>query len=147
MPALSLTLRALGAYAVAFALGLWLCLLLGKRMLQVLVPLAAGASIVAVATLVLEQLRMIVRSSGDDRPRIGDLARLFFQPLDPFLVDGSAAVRPGQIRRASLSPIWLWVVREGAPDAARDTEAVLATTRDAVGSQESDKAVRAYRFQ
>jgi hypothetical protein len=97
---------------------------------------------VAVATLVLEQLRMMVRSNEDDRPRTGDLARLFFQPLDPFLVDGSAAVRPGQVRRASLSPIWLWVVREGAPDAARDYEAVMAATRDAEASREVDKAVR-----
>ena len=97
---------------------------------------------VAVATLVLEQLRMMVRSGEDDRPRNGDLARLFFQPLDPFLVDGSAAVRPGQIRRASLSPIWLWVVREGAPDEARDYEAVMAATRDADASREVDKAVR-----
>jgi hypothetical protein len=97
---------------------------------------------VAVASLVLEQLRMMVRSSEDDRPRTGDLARPFFQPLAPFLVDGSAAVRPGQIRRGSLSPIWLWVVREGAPDAAREYEAVMAATRDAEDSREIDKAVR-----
>src|SRR5215471_13190144 len=97
---------------------------------------------VAVATLVLEQLRMMVRGSEDNRPRTGDLARLFFQPLDPFLVDGSAAVRPGQIRRASLSPIWLWVVREGAPEAAHDYETMMATTRDPEASREVDKAVR-----
>lgn len=39
------------AYGVAFALGIWLCLLLGRRMLLALAPVAAAAAIVAVATL------------------------------------------------------------------------------------------------
>ncbi len=39
-------------YAVAFALGLWLCLLLGRRMLLALAPLAGAGAVVAVATLV-----------------------------------------------------------------------------------------------
>ena len=40
------------AYATAFALGAWICLLLGKRVLLALTPLAIGGAIVAVATLI-----------------------------------------------------------------------------------------------
>ena len=72
----------------------------------------------AVATLVLEQLRKIVRKTEVDEaapPRTDDPARLLFQALEPFLVDG-APVRAGQIRRSSLPPIWQWLGRDGAPD-------------------------------
>jgi hypothetical protein len=40
------------AYAVAFALGAWACLLLGKRVLLSLAPLAIGGTAVALATLI-----------------------------------------------------------------------------------------------
>src|SRR6188508_3666825 len=60
-----------------------------------------------VATFVLEQLRKIVRGTDEEaRPRVDDPARLLFRPLEPFLVEGNAATRPGQIRRTSLLPVW-----------------------------------------
>jgi hypothetical protein len=81
----------------------------------------------AVATLVLEQLRKLVRADGDEkRPRSGDLARLFFRPLDPFLVEGSAPARPGQIRRVSLAAVWQWLAREGAPQQMMICEGAMA---------------------
>ncbi len=40
------------AYALAFGLGIWLCLLLGRSMLLALAPLAAAGAVVAVATLI-----------------------------------------------------------------------------------------------
>src|ERR1700761_8993432 len=80
----------------------------------------------AVATYVLEELRKVVRGADEDsRPRTDDPARLVFRPLQPFLVDGSFPRRPGQIRRASLAPIWQWLVREGAPEQAQAFEAAL----------------------
>src|SRR5690606_24702688 len=67
-----------------------------------------------VATLVLEELRRVARSPSDDlTARVEDPARLVFRPLDPFLVDGNATIRPGQIRRGSLLPVWQWLCREG----------------------------------
>ncbi|MFG3757076.1 hypothetical protein, partial [Klebsiella pneumoniae] len=61
----------------------------------------------AVASLVLEQLRLIVRTSDDnERARTDEPSRLVFRPLESFLVEGSAALRPGQIRRSSLGPVW-----------------------------------------
>ena len=35
-------------------------------------------------------------------------------------------MRPGQIRRASLLAVWRWLIRDGAPDQAREFEAELA---------------------
>ncbi len=73
----------------------------------------------AVAKLVLEQLRKVARGGEEDAPeppRSEDAARLFFRPLEPFLVDGKVPIRQGQIRRASLMPVWQWLVRDGASD-------------------------------
>jgi hypothetical protein len=83
----------------------------------------------AVATLVLEQLRKIVRSAEieEDLPaRSGDSGRLLFQALEPFLVEAGIPIRVGQIRRSSLQPIWQWLGRDGAPDKVRELEAALA---------------------
>lgn len=91
---------------------------------------------VAVATIVLDQLRRVVRTTEDEEtqsappPRTEDIARFLFQPIEPFLVDGSSPMRPGQIRRTSLTPIWQWLLRDGAPDAIYEFENALAGTRD-----------------
>ena len=49
-----------------------------------------------------------------------------FRPLEPFLAEGSFPVRPGQIHRASLLPVWQWLARDGVPEQAREFEAELA---------------------
>src|SRR3954470_14815710 len=85
---------------------------------------------ITVATFVLEQLRKVVRGADDEaRPRTDDPARLAFRPLEPFLVEGNLPVRPGQIRRASLPPVWQWLLRDGAPDAFKELQAALADSR------------------
>lgn len=82
---------------------------------------------VPVATLVLEQLRMVVRASDDnERHRTEDPSRLVFRPLEPFLVDTKAALRPGQIRRGSLSQIWNWLKGEAIVGDVAELEAALA---------------------
>jgi hypothetical protein len=83
----------------------------------------------AVATLVLEQLRKIVRKTEADEdtpPRTDDLSRLLYQSLEPFLVEAGIPIRIGQIRRSSLHPIWQWLGRDGAPDKVRELDAALA---------------------
>lgn len=93
---------------------------------------------VAVASLVLEQLRLIVRGSDDnERSRTDEPSRLVFRPLDPFLVEGSATLRPGQVRRSSLGPVWAWLVREGATAEVQALEAAMTT-----GGPAADQAVR-----
>jgi hypothetical protein len=91
----------------------------------------------AVATLVLEQLRKVVRRTAETKemdeapkPRIEDVARHLFRPLEPFLVDGNVPMRPGQIRRSSITPVWQWLLRDGAPDSLYEFEKVLADLPD-----------------
>jgi predicted DNA-binding protein len=85
----------------------------------------------SVATLVLEQLRKVVRGTDEEaQPRTDDPARLVFRTLEPFLVEGSYPKRPGQIRRASLLPVWQWLIRDGAPEQARELDAALAELRN-----------------
>ena len=88
---------------------------------------------VAVATVVLDQLRRVARKTEDEEetpsappPRTEDIARFLFQPIEPFLVDGNVPMRPGQIRRTSLTPIWQWLIRDGATDAVYEFEKALA---------------------
>src|ERR1700728_1049830 len=62
---------------------------------------------------VLEELRRTVRAAARPIPRIGDAARLFFTPFEPFLFDGPADhKRVGRIARVSLDPIWHWIGRD-----------------------------------
>ena len=82
----------------------------------------------SVATLVLDQLRQITRPAEDGggrRTSSGESARLLYRPLEPFLVGSNNPTRPGQIRRASLMPVWTWLGRDGAPELVREYEAVL----------------------
>ena len=96
-----------------------------------------------VATFVLEQLRKIVRGTDEEaRPRTDNPARLLFGPLEPFLVESNTPLRPGQIRRASLTPVWQWLIRDGAPDQARSFEEALSRGPDTGTSPEIEVAVR-----
>jgi hypothetical protein len=96
-----------------------------------------------VATFVLEQLRMVVRGTEEEaQPRIDDPARLFFRPLEPFLVEGNLPVRPGQINRASLLAVWQWLIRDGAPDQAREFDAALTLMRETGAATSLEPAVR-----
>jgi hypothetical protein len=63
--------------------------------------------------LVLQELRRAIRAEAEPVPRIGDAARMFFTPLEPFLIDGRADHRrTGRIARVSLEPIWGWIGRD-----------------------------------
>jgi hypothetical protein len=105
-----------------------------------------GGEDTTVATIVLEQLRNIVRGADEEtRPRTEDPARLLFRPLEPFLVEGNAPVRPGQIRRSSLLPVWQWLNRDGAPEPAREFDAALARVRETGAAHELEIAVRKFQ--
>jgi hypothetical protein len=99
-----------------------------------------------VATFVLEELRKIVRGTDEPtRPRTDDPARLLFRPLEPFLIEGNFPRRPGQIRRASLLPMWQWLIRDGAPEQAHEFEAALDRARDSETSAAVEAAVRTFQ--
>src|SRR5579872_6249448 len=71
---------------------------------------------VAGSQLILQELRRTIRAAGQKVPRIGDAARLFFAPLEPFLINDAADhKRVGRIARSSLAPIWDWIGRDLMP--------------------------------
>lgn len=72
------------------------------------------------AELVLQELRRLLRESNRPAPRGGSLSRLFFQPLEPFLVDDELTHKhPGRIARLALDPIWQWICRDLMPGEAK----------------------------
>ncbi|MBV9559864.1 MAG: hypothetical protein JOY90_05300 [Bradyrhizobium sp.] len=112
----------------------------------------------AVASIVLEMLRKVMRmpsatasASGNLRAPVradgsrqhgGEAARLFFRPLEPFLIEGSLPPRPGQVRRASLMPVWQWLSREGAPEPLREFETAYSDSRETGVSRDIEISVR-----
>lgn len=65
------------------------------------------------ANLILQELRRTIRELAHPPPRIGSPARLFFKPIEPFLVDDDFNHKhPGRIARAVLEPIWAWTCRD-----------------------------------
>jgi hypothetical protein len=75
---------------------------------------------VAGSQLILQELRRTIRAAGQKVPRIGDAVRLFFAPLEPFLINDAADhQRVGRIARSSLAPMWDWIGRELMPTEAK----------------------------
>jgi hypothetical protein len=75
---------------------------------------------VAGSQLILQELRRTIRAAGQKVPRIGDAVRLFFAPLEPFLINDAADhKRVGRIARSSLAPIWDWIGRDLMPAEAK----------------------------
>ena len=67
--------------------------------------------------LVLQELRHIARERREGAPRIGHSARLFFKPIEPFLVDDRADHNhPGRLARSSLELLWTWIRRDLLPE-------------------------------
>lgn len=98
---------------------------------------------VKVAHFVLDILRGVMRGHEDAvRPRVEDPTRLVFKSLEPFLVDGVQAIRPGQIRRPSLLPVWQWLERDAA-DAVGEFEAAIAASPDNAAAAE--RAVKKFQ--
>ncbi len=97
---------------------------------------------VAVANFVLTELRQIVRADGTERPRAEDASRLVFACLGPFLID-EGEPRPGQIRRSSLEPVWLWLSKAAVVDAAAELGQTLSAggRRRSGGPQVSDRRI------
>ena len=72
------------------------------------------------ASSCLQELRRAIRADAQPVPRIGNAARLFFMPVEPFLIDGRADhKRIGRIARVSLEPIWAWLGRDLMPAEAK----------------------------
>ena len=72
------------------------------------------------AEMVLAELRRGYRDGNAKSARFGDPARMFFQPLEPFLVDDIPDHKHrGRIARATLEPMWLWLQNTLMPEEVR----------------------------
>jgi hypothetical protein len=80
------------------------------------------------AEMVLAELRRSLRDGSSKSARFDDPARLFFQPIEPFLVDDHPDHKHrGRIARSALEPLWSWIGNTLAPEEARAySEAVEA---------------------
>ena len=75
---------------------------------------------VLAADVILRELRPAMRWGARKPLRIGNPARLFFQPTEPFIADHSSDVTlPGRIPRTSLTPIWQWISNHLMPEPAK----------------------------
>ena len=93
--------------------------------------------------LVLQELRRTIRATAQPVPRIGDAARRFYVPLEPFLIDGAADhKRAGRLARVSLEPIWEWIGRDLMP---AETKVLTDDINRALLAEDSVKADRSVR--
>jgi hypothetical protein len=108
--------------------------------------LLRGSDNAAAAELVLRQLRRIVREQHEKTPRASDTARLFFRPLEPYLVDDAGANHhPGRIARSSLESIWNWIGRDLLPEEVKTLDREVV---EALGAGEETRAMElVYEFQ
>jgi hypothetical protein len=104
--------------------------------------------------LILQELRRAIRADAQPVPRIGNAARLFYMPAEPFIIDGRADhKRIGRLARVSLEPIWSWIGRDLMPAEAKAlsediNRALLADDRpkaDQLVSALHDRAVQRMR--
>jgi len=94
--------------------------------------------------LVLAELRRTIRAEAQQVPRIGDAARLFFRPFEPFLIDAPADHRRiGRIARVSLEPIWAWIGRDLMPPEAKALSADINRALLGDDRTKADQLVRA----
>ena len=96
--------------------------------------------------LVLQELRRIAREQQSGPPRIGHSARLFFKPLEPFLVDDLGQHRhPGRIARGSLDPIWTWIGRDLLPRDSAEMDDMISTALQAGDEEKAQYLVRTFQ--
>ncbi|MFN3658066.1 MAG: hypothetical protein ACK4UO_12485 [Pseudolabrys sp.] len=70
--------------------------------------------------LVLQELRLLSREQREGEPRIDHSARLFFKPLETFLVDDRADHKhSGRIARPAMEPLWTFIGRDLLPEESK----------------------------
>jgi hypothetical protein len=88
--------------------------------------------------MMLAELRRSLRDGSVQSTRFHDSARLFFQPLEPFLVDDGPEHRHrGRVALSALEPTWRWISNSLMPD---DAKAYATLVGDALLAGDSDKA-------
>jgi hypothetical protein len=97
------------------------------------------------AELVLQELRRDARDNARPK-RPGNLARLFFQPLEPLLVDDSATHNhPGRIARVVLEPMWEWICRDLMPGEAKAVTEQVARAFDDGDTERAEQLAHGFQ--
>ena len=113
-------------------------LLIGELERSLLRSDASSSADLTLQEMLLQELRRVVREQREGAPRIGNAARLFFKPLEPFLVDDRGDHNhPGRIARSSLELLWTWIRRDLLPE---DSKTVADTVGDALLAGDEPKA-------
>jgi hypothetical protein len=95
--------------------------------------------------LVLQELRRDARESSRPK-RPGNLARLFFQPLEPILVDDTAThSHPGRVSRVILDPAWEWICRDLMPGEAKAVTEQVARAFDDDDTQRAEELAQGFQ--
>ncbi len=98
------------------------------------------------ADLVLQELRRLAREQREGAPRIDPSARLFFKPLEPFLVNDQAQHHhPGRIARSSLQSLWTWISRDIAPGDAKAMNEKVNAALNAGDDEKADYFIRLFQ--
>ena len=96
------------------------------------------------AAAILEELRAEARRAGRTLPRVGNPQRLFFMPVEPFLVDDMPERKHrGRISRVCLAPMWEWISRDLMPDEAKtyvDQVSLLLAANEKNGAEQVARA-------
>lgn len=98
------------------------------------------------APLVLQELRNEIRGVNTKLARIGNPQRLFFEPLEHFLVD-EAPDREfcGRIPRGCLEPVWHWISRGLMPAETKAYAAEVSRVLLAGNRMGAESAVRIFQ--
>lgn len=93
--------------------------------------------------LLLTHLREVLRDDDPVPDRTGNPARLFFMPVEPFIVDDEADfAHEGRLARASLGPIWEWITGDIAP---QESKTYVADVSRHLAAKDAGKAELAAR--
>ncbi len=98
------------------------------------------------AELVLSELRRSVRESQSTAPRISDEARLFFRPIEPFIVDDASDHKHrGRIARSAIEPIWNWITTGPMHSDARAYAMRFDAARASGDEEQAEQAARDFQ--
>jgi len=98
------------------------------------------------ADMILEELRADTRDTSRKLPRLNHAQRLFFAPIEPFLVDDTPERKHrGRISRACLNPIWEWIARDLMPQEAKTYVDQVNLLLAANGRKEAAEVARAFQ--
>lgn len=98
------------------------------------------------AEMVLAELRRSLREGATKSARFDDPARLFFQAIEPFLVDDGPDHRHrGRIARSALEPMWLWIANTLVPDEAKEYGAQIEQALTAGDTDMAEQQSRVFQ--